>query len=350
MIKKSQRVIGIDILRVFCVFFVICLHTEILNSVFGINFEPVSRFAVPCFFMISGFFYRTTVKRKKEFAQIKKVIMLIIVSNAAMILLNFVYYLSHNKSVVKWFFSLFSFSKILNCLVFNVNFVTGYVETAHLWYLNALLYVLIIAAVLRKLGAFKVLYYLTPVLLAGGLIVECFSEQIFGVNFSETKSFFYYRNFLTVGIPYFCIGNLLNTYQHKLKVSNFLLLIMSAFFIALSVFEMCVSNYLSLSSNGEFFLTTPFCSVCVFLFFMRFFESKNNRLLNVVSVIGKKYVVWIYVFQYPIIIIIRDFLTKYVSALNSKAVITVLTLAVSLFVAVITDKVMNIVKYKIRSK
>lgn len=347
MSEQKQRVLGLDILRLFCIFFIVCLHTEILNTVFGINFEPICRFAVPCFFMITGFFYKNTVEQKKEVAQIKKVIILIVTANIMMILLNSIYYLSHNRSIVKWVQSMFSFEKVINCVSFNVNFITGHVETAHLWYLNALLYVLIIAFVFTKIGAFKVLFYLTPILLIGGLIIECFSEQLFGVNFKDTFQFYYYRNFLTIGIPYFCLGYLLNSIQYRIKLSTFLLFVFSVVFLAFSVVEMYLSNYFSLSSNGEFFITTPFCSACIFLLFLKYFENKSSKKIwNMIAVIGRKNVVWIYIFQYPIIIFIKDFFAKYSSALNNKVLVTILTLTLSLSIAIIVDKVIECIKSK----
>lgn len=347
MNRKSNRIIGLDILKVFCIFFVILLHTEILKSVFDINLEPLCRFAVPCFFLITGFFYHTTLEQNKELQQIKKVIVLIVAANSLLLIINIFYCFIHNKSIIKWFVSLFSPEKILNCFVFNVNLVAGHFETAHLWYLNALLYVLLIAAFLRKVGAFKILYYLTPVLLIVGLIVECFSEQIFGVNFKDVYGFYYYRNFLTMGIPYFSIGNLLFIFQDKLKTRKILLFISSIFLLVLSVFEMIIMECFSCSSNGEFFLLTPLCSVCLFLFFLLFFEDKNySRFWNLISAIGRKYVVWIYILQYPVIVFIKDFLSKYGGEFNNNAVVTVLAMALSLSVAIVINKTIGIAKKK----
>lgn len=74
MTLETTRNIGLDILKCFCIPFIILLHTGVLKYSFSINLEPISRFAVPCFFIfiITGFFYNDIVKRGKEKKQIKK--------------------------------------------------------------------------------------------------------------------------------------------------------------------------------------------------------------------------------------------------------------------------------------
>lgn len=55
MTLETTRNIGLDILKCFCIPFIILLHTGVLKYSFSINLEPISRFAVPCFFIITGF-------------------------------------------------------------------------------------------------------------------------------------------------------------------------------------------------------------------------------------------------------------------------------------------------------
>ena len=345
MSEHRKRIYGLDILKTFSIQFVILYHAGVLSSCLGLNLEPLSRFVVPCFFMITGFFFCSTVNRGKEYVQIRKILVLILVSNAILILLNVINNLYKGINNIDWFLSLFSFKKLFNFLVFNSYIVTGHFESYHLWYLNSLLSVLLIAAICRKLGIFKLLYYLTPVLLAGGLIVECFSERIFGVNFAENHGLCYYRNFLTIGLPYFCIGNLLNTYWRRIKINTLLLLILFVLLLGASFIERKISIQLSLSSNGEFYLSTPFYSVFIFLFFYKYYLGKNlNKFEKALAVTGKKYVIWIYIFHLPIIVIVRDLFSIIGTPNVNNFIVTVITIILSLILAVVIDKTTSLMK------
>lgn len=351
MENALRRNSGIDVLKIFCILFVIVLHTELLNPIFGINFEPLCRFATPMFFVITGYFYNSTVKRRGELYQIKKVFILILVANVVIILLNVIYCLFRKTSVTEWALSLFSKKKIFDFLVFNSSIVTGHFVSYHLWYLYALLYVLIIAGVFRKFGMFKVLHFLTPVLLAGGLIIECFSKQIFGVDFSVSHGYCYYRNFFTIGIPYFCIGNMLSLYGSRIKLKNVILLILSAVFMALSVIENKIAVTILNISSMDFFFSTPFCVICIFLLFNSLFQNKNlNKVWGFISAAGRKDVVWIYIFHLPIMVLVQDCLPKTSSIFADKALVTIVTLAVSLIIAALTDKIHNVIMSGIMRK
>ena len=347
MEKTLGRNSGIDVLKTFCILFVVILHTELLAPVFGGNLESLCRFATPVFFIITGYFYSSTVKRGKAVSHIKRVIVLILVANAVFIAINAVYCVCANESLAEWLASMFTKKKLFDFVFFNSSFVTGHFASFHLWYLYALLYVLIIANVLRKFGLFRVLYFLTPVLLIGGLVAECFSTQIFGVNFSNSQGYCYYRNFLTVGIPYFCIGSILNRYAAKIRIKSIVLLLAFVFLQALSVLEMIIAKKVSHASSIDFFISTPLCAACAFLLFSNLFESRGvNKFCAALSEVGRNDVVWIYIYHLPIMVLVRDCLPQTGSSFADKALVTVLTLALSLTAAAAIDKTKRFVKSK----
>lgn len=73
----------------------------------------------------------------------------------------------------------------------------------HLWYLQALLYVLVIAFIVEHLGLRKLAYLAIPVLLAGSLIKGSYSLFFVG---KEDCHIYYARNFLYCGLPFFWLG------------------------------------------------------------------------------------------------------------------------------------------------
>lgn len=177
---SNERNNSLDALKTICAFLVICIHVPFPGIVSEI-ITSLARIAVPIFFMITGYFYNKT--DKKPFKQIKKVIILIILSN----LLYFIPDILKNENIS----TVFSLKNILSFIIFNESPFAG-----HLWYLNALLYVLIIVYFADKLKVRKFLYYAIPILLAIDLILGKYSILLFGQQFP----YIIIRNFLFVRI------------------------------------------------------------------------------------------------------------------------------------------------------
>lgn len=83
----------------------------------------------------------------------------------------------------------------------------------HLWYLGAILYVLVIVLLVDKLNCRKLLYYLITVLLIADLVFGKYSLFILHREFP----YIIVRNFLCVRIPYFCIGNFIREKRYAEK-------------------------------------------------------------------------------------------------------------------------------------
>ena len=49
---QTTRDVGLDVMRIFCAFLVVCIHTWLPWGLQG----TITRQAVPCFFMLSGYF------------------------------------------------------------------------------------------------------------------------------------------------------------------------------------------------------------------------------------------------------------------------------------------------------
>lgn len=347
MTEKSRNK-GLDILKIFCILFIILLHTQALKESFSINLVPICRFAVPCFFMITGFFYDDVVKRGNEVKQIKKILILILFINSVLILLNVISIIYSGDSVFEWIVSCFSKKNLFKLLVFNEDLINGHFGSDHIWYLNALLYVLVIAYVLRKINLFRIIYFLTLALLLCGLVLEFFSPQIFGARFGDGERYYLYRNFLTVGIPYFSIGSLLNHCKiEKLKKYNILMLFASVLLLGFSFVEFKIELFCGLSSSGEFFILTPVYSVGIFVFFHNLFEGKDLNILGkIAAFLGERYVVWVYLFHLPVMVLVEDILEVFGFLYPNKIIVSLLTLAFSLIVAAITDYALSLRKRK----
>ena len=314
---ENKRLSNLDVLKAICAFLVICIHISYKDKL-GNIVTPLCRIAVPIFFMITGFFYYKT--SKKPLKQIKKVFILIILSN----LLYFVFEMILNGNP-----KIPSKEDIKNSLLYNSS-PFGF----HLWYLNALLYVLIIVYLADKIKIRKFLYFLIPVLLGVNLIYGEYSIALLNKNFDPI----YMRNYLFVGLPYFLLGDLL--YKNKDKIAKKIpikaLAILIPIFGFTSVMEEHILNSHGKDAIGEIYISTTFFAVAVFLFAI---QVKQVRFENILAKIGRKYSTYIYILHVMFINIFNKFVTINNNILNNT--IQIIIFFESLLVAIIYVKIKN---------
>lgn len=161
----------------------------------------------------------------------------------------------------------------------------------HLWYLGAILYVLIIVAVIDKTRYMRLLYYIIPILLMCDLVFGKYSLIILEREFPV----YYIRNFLFVGLPYFLIGRLIDAGFGK-NITKKTLKIMIVVFITTSLLERYILVRIDMNATRDHYISTTFLAVAVFLFTLKC-DGKQGML----SIIGRKYSMWLYILH-PIFI------------------------------------------------
>ena len=182
---KPRRYAGLDILKTICAFLVVAIHARFPGD-FGSYTVAVARVAVPVFLMITGFFYKGTQERGREKKQIVKILKLVVWSSV----IFFVMLLGFNAAAGKagqYIRETFTLKKLYEFVVFNASMFSD-----HLWYLGAILYVLLIVWGLFKAfpnGAKKILYIVTPLLLAGDLLLGKYSLVFFNREFPYLCTF-----------------------------------------------------------------------------------------------------------------------------------------------------------------
>ncbi len=194
----------IDILRLAAAFAIVCLHNFSGSNVIGAE-ETVAlaRFAVPLFFLFSGYFWVGMDKRRR-LRQALRIFTWAVLANLAYLAID----LSKqpNEFLVKMRLGqIFPEGSIKNLLLYNESPIS-----AHLWFLGAFLYILILD---MALGRFfeklprPVRWSFSLVLLFGGLTMY----QLFTRNPEINFQLFHYRNFLLFGLPFFVMGKLIRT-------------------------------------------------------------------------------------------------------------------------------------------
>lgn len=237
--------------------------------------------------MITGYFYSDTVAQHKEKRQIKKILYLAVEANVLFFIWNIALNVLRRENIVAYIRSIFTGKNLLEFLALNESPLAG-----HLWYLGAILYVLLIVLLVDRFNCKKVLYYLTPVLLIVDLVLGKYSLLIFHREFP----YILVRNFLCVGIPYFCIGNLIREKRCSEKWNKKVLQVLIVVFAITSLAERFVLVNARLNATRDHYISTTLLSMCLFVYAL-----KSNWHNERVAVIGRKYSTWLYIIH-PIFI------------------------------------------------
>ena len=296
--ENKSRFDGIDILKCISAFLIICIHKSFPGEI-GQYIVAIARFCVPIFLMISGFFYNSLTEKKNTKSYIKRMSWLLVSSNILYFILNLAINFFKGK-VKEYICSCFSVRSILKFVFFNVS-PFGY----HLWYLGAIIYVIVIIELLKKITSkWKVvLYIVTPFLIIGDLILGKYSILLWG---RELVPYVVVRNFLFVGIPYFSIGLFLNEYKKTLSKLNrywLLNLMLIILFSITSIFERNLLINIGANATRDQYISTTFLSIALFILFSNL--EWNKIRISVIRKIGKDYTLLIYIIH-PIIIIIMN--------------------------------------------
>lgn len=212
MNSKVKTNVSLNFIKCIAILGMVCIHCSYYKlGDFGFTVDALSRFCVPIFFLISGFFSyyadRTYAMEKYKTRIIRLVVLLII----ALVL----YYVVYNFLGIRHIdiASLLSIGALFKYIVFNVSPVG-----MHLWFIQALIYCYAIYFLMGKFNIrFEKLYYLIPVLLIMNLFLGEISVLI---GFDVDPA--YYRNFLFTGLPFFTLGYLIRQKEYivKEKFSN----------------------------------------------------------------------------------------------------------------------------------
>lgn len=299
--KIPKRAEGLDILKCLCAFMIICIHCP-FSGVFGEYFIALTRIAVPIFFIITVFFYISIVNKKRELLQIRKIVGLMIFSNLLYAFWKSLKAFASGIEVIDYWRSVINIENIIKFIFLNespFNF--------HLWYLGAVLYVLIIMYFVRWLHIERILFLVTPLLLVMDLVLGKYSLLILGREFP----YLIVRNFLFVGIPYFMIGKFLSMHwKEDGKWIKEIIIIGIFIFSITTLLERYLLVKTELNTTRDHYFSTTFLAIAVFLLFLiEFPHNQNNRLEITAAKIGREYSTGIYVIH-PIVITILSSIMK----------------------------------------
>lgn len=251
-LEKNKKInLSLNVIKCLAIFSIICIHCGIQKlGTKGLIIDSISRFAVPIFFLISGYFsfYTDNNKSLKKYkTRIIRLIKLLIVSN----ILYFIYYIITNKyDSINRILSIFYPNQILKYLIFNIS-----PTASHLWFIEALIYCYVIYYILSNYNINKdKLYKYIPILLLVCLMMIY-------VNIPKM----YYQNFLFMGLPFFTLGYFIHDKKEYLinKASNTYLIIFMILGCLLTILEAQAIGKSDIFIGSSIILSTSLFLWCI---------------------------------------------------------------------------------------
>jgi surface polysaccharide O-acyltransferase-like enzyme len=281
----------LDFIKGIACIFVVFMHCE-FPGIMGTVVQAISRFCVPLFFMVSGYFcYKSTNYHDNgSWLFNKKVIHILkITINASLFYLVFVIIQSLLFDNINWHITI---GRICKFLLFN----TPPIIAGQYWFLFALLYVYILYAIIERFGLLKYAY---PIAAFMFLVYIIMAQGMHLVGISVPNMF--YRNFLVEGFAFFMLGHWIHKNQSTLRISNHTLL----FTIVITTLLCLLERYLLGRDFGVNIVTIPQV-FCLFLYAV----NNPQQHKSVIQEVGKRYSMYVYILH-PFVWHVLEYIYEY---------------------------------------
>lgn len=287
--KNRKEIPSLYVLKAFCAFGVVLIHTNFLGKDF---FIPICRMAVPLFFMISGYFMVSDtgdISVNHLWRTVKKIFRINIVATAVY-LLYFVslstlqYIMTGETNYMDVFFPDHFWSKLLLS-----NPYAGV-----LWYLVAYMEALLVIIFSIKFNFFSYLQKFFPLFFILGLLMGTYNFWF------PIDDICYHRNFMTMALPFIMLGSWIKQHLYELldvfKQKMYLIILV---FLIIAYSEYYMILFYDREGRGDYWFSIIPLSFFVFLLCLQSFNFWKNTLL---IFIGKYLSLYIYLYH----VLIRD--------------------------------------------
>ncbi len=295
----------IDILRLLCAFLVVCIHCPYKDT-FGFWLEPLTRIAVPVFFMISGYFFFDVCEKniKKQIGRtFRTAVLWYAVYGIAEFCLGLHPVLTEGWVEYTRDNVLGEFAKfvLVNKPMLNLG--------AFLWYMFALGYIYLIFGWAYKRQKVNLL-------MKGGLLLLILQYMIgmYSFVFDMPTTVIRTRNFLFTGIPFFSLGIWLRKRWEAGRISyrpggHILLKVLIVSSLLFGIFEKYVLlSCVGIEIHSDLYLSTLFLSVTLFYgALLGSHKNTESKWIDKIAEAGRKYSGGVY-FTHSIFLCVIDWM------------------------------------------
>ena len=261
----AQKNNTLELLKLFASYMVVFIHISFYGNA-GVAVDALARFAVPFFFLVSGYFsYNVNCEKIKK--RTKHILALFVFAAVCCTVFQIVLLLKSNPNRL---FSLLNaytdFNTYVDLLVFNRTIISG-----HLWYLLAALYVYVIFYFATKFKIKEKVIFIVALLLLVLHLLLGEGLAVFGIKIPMQ----FIRNFALMGIPFFAMGLFVKKYKHKFqKVPGYMVLV----FAVIGAFETIISCLIF--GQNELYIGSLFILAAVVAVFIKYSNVRYPRVLT----------------------------------------------------------------------
>ena len=171
-----QKNSTLELFKLLASYMVVFIHISFYGK-FGAIVDALARFAVPFFFLVSGYYsYQITCEKIKK--RIKNIITLLILAIVCCNIFEIAILLRWNiDGLGAFFYKYTDISTFINLLIFNLP-----VNFGHLWYLLAILYVYVVYYFATKLHVKDKVIFIISFLLLGLHIILGEGLSVIGIK------------------------------------------------------------------------------------------------------------------------------------------------------------------------
>lgn len=271
-----ERNYAIDFIKFFAIFAVVVIHTFPLDSQIELFIlDNLSRFAVPFFFVASGYLFGSKIINTREsVVYFKRYVIKIVKIYVCWLIFYTIYdvlviYLS-DSNVLQKLMKYFDEFTVLNLFYFGKG-TSGY----QLWFLTSLIWSIIILFIIYRLKKVNVLFTFSFILNIIGLFGQSYS-MFFKLPFSTRDAVFFGLFYTTLGFFFALHSQLIKS----LKINTAIYLYLYFVFSCLQVMEGYILEKKLSGSHGEYFISTIFLTVFLFSFALNSSQLGKGMLIT----------------------------------------------------------------------
>ncbi len=266
---NTQKNYTLELLKLFASYMVVFIHIMFYGEM-GIIMDALARFAVPFFFLISGY-YSFQIKPEKIIKRIRHLLGLLIFATVCCTLFNIVVVLLKGTvgGIASYLEKYLNIGTLIKLFIFNVP-----VSSVHLWYLLAMVYVYVVFYFVTMLRLNEKVIFIVSfsLLFLHILLGECLSALGIVVPIAIV------RNFALMGIPFFALGLFTKKHENKLRsIPNYMLIVA----VAIGIFESLFSRYFF--GKNELYVGSLLILFAIVAVFIKYPTVKYPPFFNALS-------------------------------------------------------------------
>lgn len=266
---SNQKNYTLELLKLFASYMVVFIHVKFYGEL-GVAIETLARFAVPLFFLISGY-YSYRIQPEKILERAKNILNLSILAVGSYTVFNIVTFLLKGKvgRVFLYLAKYLDVTRLGKLVIFNVPISAG-----HLWFLLALIYVYLVFywMTVSRFNE-KAMFILSFVLLGGHLLLGEGLSMV-GIRLP----LWLVRNFALMGMPFFVLGLFTRKYENKLhNIPNVALIILAV----IGGLEAVISRHFF--GRNEMYIGSLLMLFALVVWFIKYANIQYPAFINALS-------------------------------------------------------------------